>query len=206
MARFITFEGVEGSGKSTQIELTSAWLGQKGIRHTATREPGGTKAGESIRQLLLHQTDVQLSPLTEAALFTAARQQLLQEIILPSLNSGSWVLCDRFIDSTIAYQGYGRGVGEEKIRRMHSIIGNIMPDITFFLDVSVETGLKRLHPGVRDRFESMDFSFHKRVRDAYLVLYKKEPNRIVILDGTRPAEDIQAEIQERLAPWCKTTS
>lgn len=205
MGRFITFEGIEGSGKSTQINLTSTWLSQKGIAHIVTRDPGGTKAGETIRRLLLHQTDAELAPLTEVTLFTAARHQLMHEIILPALERNSWVLCDRFIDSTIAYQGHGRGVGEEIVRSLHSYTGNQMPDLTFVLDVEVETGLHRLGKEVKDRFESLDFSFHRRVRDAYLQLAAREPNRIELLDASQPVEAIQKSIREHLNRWCKST-
>ena len=198
VTKFITFEGIEGSGKSTQISMTSTWLKQNGISHCVTREPGGTRAGEAIRQLLLHQKEIPLSPLTETSLFTAARHELIQEVILPSLKSGQWVLCDRFVDSTIAYQGYGRGVGEGTVRSFHSMIGNLMPDLTFYLDLPVDEGLSRLGTEMKDRFESLDYSFHRRVRDAYLLLNEKESRRFILLDAGQPADAIQSIIQDNL--------
>ncbi len=193
---FITFEGPEGSGKSTQIELLCSYLVKKGYDCSKTHEPGGTRVGEMIRKIVLGARDENIADRTELFLILAARAQHTAEVILPALEEGKIVLCDRYNDSTMAYQGYGRGLDLEETRRMclYSSFG-LVPDLTLFLDVDVGVGLKRSRKkhaarGANqppDRFESAGIRFHKKVRTGYLSLAKAEPNRIIVLG---PAQNV----------------
>jgi dTMP kinase len=190
---FITFEGGEGSGKSTQAELLARSLEAAGRRVLRLREPGGTPLGEELRQLLLHRR-ADISPLGELLLFLAARAELVRAIIRPALAEGSIVICDRFSDSTLAYQGYGRGIGLDQVRRINeSATGGLKPDLTVLLDLPVETGRARKQRD-EDAFQGEDDAFHERVRQGYLALAREEPDRWLVLDATRPAEELAAEI------------
>ena len=203
--RFITLEGGEGAGKSTQIALLKAALEAKGIRVLTTREPGGSEGGEEIRNLLVNGETHRWEPLTEALLNYAARHEHLQKLILPALNDGTWVLCDRFADSTMAYQGYGHTMNREVIRRLHRlVVDDISPDLTLIFDLPVEQGLARA--GSRgegeDRYERMGSAFHERLRAGFLEIAKKNPMRCSVIDATGDvgavAMAVTAEVAQRL--------
>ncbi|WP_310489863.1 dTMP kinase [Chamaesiphon sp. VAR_69_metabat_338] len=201
--KFIVFEGVEGAGKTTQIELTAAWLQNQidGDRAVAiTREPGGTKIGRQIRQLLLDDPDECISYRTELLLYAADRAQHVEAKIKPHLELGDIVLCDRFTDSTIAYQGYGRGFDRDEIDRVNQLAtGGLQSDLTFWLDLDVTLGLERvLLRGKLDRMERATIDFHQRVRQGYQELANVYPDRIVRLDANRSPAAIQMEIQSKL--------
>lgn len=198
---FITFEGIEGCGKSTQARLLVDRLRDKGQTVIFTREPGGTPTAEKIREILLDVTNQALYPLPELLLYAASRAQHVSELILPTLKRGDIVVCDRFADSTVAYQGAGRKLPEEVVLQLISIATQgLKPDITFIVDVDVEVGLSRL-TGIADRIESERIDFHRRVRDGYIKLAKREPRRIVLLDGQKSIEDIHHEILDYLFNW-----
>ncbi|MCW8915552.1 MAG: dTMP kinase [Magnetovibrio sp.] len=184
--RFITLEGGEGAGKSTQIRLLQSALEGAGHKVLCTREPGGSPGGEDIRNLLV-KGNTDWEPLTEALLNYAARHEHLQKVILPALNDGTWVICDRFADSTMAYQGYGHGMNREVIRRLHRlVVDDIAPDLTLILDMPVETGLSRAvaRGDGEDRYERMGQDFHERLRQGFLEIAKKDPGRCAIIDAT----------------------
>lgn len=204
MSFFITFEGVEGSGKTTQIYRLKKYLTQKGIPCRITREPGGTQIGEKIRKILLNPNSQGMVPLTELLLYEASRAQHVYEVILPLLKKGVVVISDRFVDASIAYQGYGRKVNlkwVEKLNRLASY--GIKPDMTFLLDCPSEIGLKRaLKRNQRsknrkeDRFEREEKEFHHRVRRGYLALAKKEPGRVKIIDTRQGEEKVFEKIRD----------
>ena len=183
-ALFITLEGGEGAGKSTQLAAMQAWLRQKGHDVIATREPGGTALGERIRDVLLHHTD-EMSAEAETLLMFAARAEHLERVIRPALSAGKVVLCDRFTDATYAYQGGGRGLSAERIAHLeHWVQGDLRPDLTILLDVPVKIGLERAAGrGRPDRFEAAQAGFLERVRDAYLTRAHDEPDRFRIVDA-----------------------
>lgn len=202
--RFITLEGGEGAGKSTQIALLKAALEALGVSVLVTREPGGSEGGEEIRNLLVNGETHRWEPLTEALLNYAARHEHLQKVILPALKDGTWVLCDRFADSTMAYQGYGHGMDREVIRRLHRlVVGDVAPDMTLIFDMPVELGLERA--GTRgegeDRYERMGAEFHQRLRDGFLEIAKKDPVRYIVIDATGDigavAMAVSAEVSDR---------
>jgi dTMP kinase len=198
--KFIVFEGVEGAGKTTQIQQTAVWLQSwcgKDKSVVVTREPGGTKLGREIRQLLLNNTDDDISNRTELLLYGADRAQHVETKIVPQLQLGNIVLCDRFTDSTIAYQGYGRGFDRVEIDRVNQLAtGGLQSDLTFWLDLDVEIGLGRvLLRGKLDRMEMATLDFHQRVRQGYQELANSYPNRIVRIDADRSELEIQKEIQ-----------
>jgi dTMP kinase len=191
---FITIEGPEGSGKTTQAEALVDHLRAGGVDVVLTREPGGTWLGERIREVLLARTGstTPTDPLTDAFLFNAARRQLVTEVIRPHLANGTSVVCARFADSTLAYQGFGAGVPLERLRELEATATDgLRPELTILLDLPVETGLARKAPGDVTRFEAeFDLRFHRRVRDGFLALAAAEPDRFVVVDATRPAEDV----------------
>jgi len=196
LSLFITFEGVEGSGKTTQIQRLKKYLTQKGIPCKVTREPGGCPIGEKVRKILLNPDHREMVPLSELLLYEAARAQHVKEVIEPFLKKGGVVLCDRFSDATIAYQGYGRKIDLRWIERLnHFSSRGIKPDVTFLLDCPSDVGLKRalkrnrtLKQEKEERFEKEKIQFHQRVRKGYLALAKKEPRRVKVID-TRQGED-----------------
>jgi dTMP kinase len=196
LSLFITFEGVEGSGKTTQIERLKKYLTQKGIPCKVTREPGGCPISERVRRILLNPDHRMMVPLSELLLYEAARAQHVKEVIEPFLKKGVVVLCDRFNDATIAYQGYGRKIDLEWVKNLNRFSSQgIQPDLTFLLDCPSPLGLKRalrrnriLKREREDRFEQEKAQFHHRVRKGYLFIAKKEPNRVKVID-TRQGED-----------------
>jgi len=206
---FITFEGGEGAGKTTLIDEVSRALASRGLEVLKTREPGGTKLGEHIRNLVLqHSGDYQLSPLTELALFLTSRAQQVEEVILPSLKEGKVVLCDRYNDSTFAYQGIARGLGLERIREFCSFIcQGVEPHLTLYLDLDPAIGLKRArsHEGSEyDRIESEKISFHQTVRNAFHQLADEEPHRLFILNAENPPKTVFKDAMERIEPLLET--
>jgi dTMP kinase len=197
--RFITFEGGEGSGKSTQMKLLAERLRANDIPTVTTREPGGSPGAEVIRYLVLSGMGKLLGPDTESLLFAAARDDQVHTVIAPALEKGAWVLCDRFTDSTRVYQGKLGDVDPRLINAMERVtIGNVKPDLTFVLDVPVEMGLARAKArrgeGEADRFESEDLTFHQSLRAAYLQLVKDNPARCALIDATSGPEDIAGRI------------
>jgi len=192
--KFITFEGTEGSGKSTQIQLSIEFLQSKGFSVVFTHEPGGTRIGERIRDILLKKEYKEMDDYCETFLFFASRAQLIKEVINPALSEGKIVLCDRFLDATICYQGYGNGIDIEFIHQMSRFI-DIKPDLTILLDIEPEEGLKRLRE--KDRIEERDLGYYQRVRRGYLELAKREPRRIKVIK-VEGVEKTRERIEETL--------
>jgi dTMP kinase len=198
---FITLEGGEGAGKTTQIRRLKARLEEAGRKVVVTREPGGSTGAEAIRKLLVEGEASQWSPLTETLLLYAARRDHVEKVIEPALARGDVVICDRFYDSTTAYQGYGQGLDIKVIRNIRRLsIGNLKPHITFLLDLPVEEGLKRA--AVQQRYEKMGEAFHKKLRKGFLALAKLEPKRIRKINAAQSMEKVEAamwkEIRNRL--------
>ena len=195
---FITFEGPEGSGKSSQLPALAKFLETLGYQVVRTREPGGTKIGDQIREVLVRMENAELHPRTEILLFLAARAQLVEELIIPSLEEGKVVLCDRYGDSTLAYQGYGHGLDLDRLRSMLQFAtAGLKPDLTILLDVDVLTGLKRKKAKDEwNRLDAFELSFHERVRNGYHELAAEEPERWRIVDASESAECVQSEIRK----------
>jgi dTMP kinase len=204
LSLFISFEGVEGSGKTTQIRRLKRYLTQKGIPCKVTREPGGSPIGEKIRKILLNPDHREMVPLSELLLYEAARSQHVKEVIGPFLKKGRVILCDRFSDATIAYQGYGRGVDLRLIKKLNRLsTQGIKPDVTFLLDCPSGVGLKRallrnrsLRGEKEDRFEREKIQFHHRVRRGYLSIAKKEPHRVKVIDTRQGEKRVFQKIQK----------
>lgn len=197
--KFITFEGVEGSGKSTQAKLLHEFLRKKNYDAIVTREPGGAAASEKIREILLDETLPKLESCTEILLNFAARLEHVEKLIKPALQAGKWVICDRFFDSTFAYQGFGFGADFETISRIKSLsIQDFAPDITFLIDVPVDIAFARIKErSTNNRYEKLDEKFHQRTRDGFLELARLN-KRIKIIDGTKSIEEISQKIHEEL--------
>lgn len=205
MIGLISFEGGDGSGKSTQLRLLASYLATQGKVCLCTREPGGTTLGRMIRQVLLEVGGEEISSATELFLYLADRAQHVQEVIQPALKGERLVLCDRFTDSTLAYQGYGRGVDLDMLRRLNQIASyGIAPDVTFLLDCPVEVGLSRASHRVvgrrsgkrrEDRFEREKVEFHEKVRRGFLKLARAEPERFYLLDASRSIQEVHEEIR-----------
>jgi dTMP kinase len=192
---FITFEGVDGSGKSTQSQLLQRWLEEQGREVVVTREPGGTPLGEGVRALLLDGPE--MTPWAEAALFAAARAELVERVIRPALARSAWVVCDRYIDSSVAYQGIARGLGVGRVLELNlAAARGLVPDITFMLLIDPATARSRI--GERDRLEREDDAFVGSVDEAYRGLAAIFPQRIVSIDAARPEQEIAEEIHEHL--------
>ncbi len=190
---FITFEGIDGCGKSTQLNLAEKFLIKEGRDVLITREPGAKGLGEKLREILLNY-DGNVSDKCESFLFLADRAQHIDEIVQPALNSGKIVLCDRYTDSTLAYQGWGRKQNIDEINMLNNIAtGGLKPDLTFVFDVDIETSFKRVGKN-KDRMESAGYDFHQRVRNGYLELAKQEPERIKVIDGTKSVNEISDEV------------
>ncbi|HTB62714.1 MAG TPA: dTMP kinase [Opitutales bacterium] len=192
---FLSFEGSEGSGKSTQIDLLAARLQGAGHEVVVTREPGGTEIGEEIRHLLKHaQSGQGMFPETELLLFAACRAQLVREVILPALQAGKIILCDRFLDSTTVYQGVARQLSADPVAVINRFaVGELLPQLTVVLDVPADLGLARARrrvSGLPDRLEQENIDFYQRVRDGYLLLARSLPERFLVVDGTQPSEKI----------------
>lgn len=197
--RFITLEGGEGAGKSTQIARLAKALRATGIEIRTTREPGGSQAAEDIRKLLVEGEPGRWQPMTEALLHFAARAEHLHSVVLPSIAAGTWVVCDRFADSTMAYQGYGHGLGRKTITALYrNVVGDFAPDLTLILDVPVDVGLQRAasRQGGEDRYERMDRSFHERLRRGFRDIAKREPKRCKLIDAAGDIGSVWGQIRD----------
>lgn len=211
---FITFEGIEGCGKTTQIRLLEKELTQRGLMCVTTREPGGTDIGEAIRGIFLHCSHDDMLPVTELLLVTAARAQHIAQFIKPNLETGKIVLCDRYVDATVAYQGLASGLGHELIMQSHALFNQaLMPDVTILLDCPVEIGLERSRERNRatglqvdeGRFEERDYDFHEKVRAGYLDQANREPHRFEIVNSEQTPEEIHSVILSFLLERLKGT-
>lgn len=206
---FITFEGIEGCGKTTQVDRLVKALEARNVPLVRTFEPGGTDAGGRIRRILLDRGSHDLVPMAELFLYEADRAQHVAQVIRPALGRGAWVICDRFSDATVVYQGVARGQDPELIARLNqAATGGIGPARTFLLDCPVETGLarairrnQRLRDAEQDRFEREELHFHRTVRQGYLALAQKEPERFVVIDAARHADEVEKEIFGHVASW-----
>ena len=197
--RLIAFEGVEGAGKSTQLELLRQALSGRGREVVVTREPGGTPAGERIRALLLD-PEVELHPWAEALLFAAARAELVEAVIRPALERGAVVLCDRYLDSSLAYQGGARGLGRGPVEAVNRFAtGGLLPDLVVLLDLDPAEGLGRRGRD-RDRIEAQDLGFHRRVRQAFRDLAATDPGRFAVVDAAAPVDEVAAQVQAAVLP------
>jgi dTMP kinase len=197
--RLIAFEGVEGSGKSTQLELLRRALEGRVREVVVTREPGGTPAGERIRAVLLDPA-VELHPRAEALLFAAARAELVEAVIRPALERGAHVLCDRYLDSSLAYQGGARGLGRGPVTEVNRFAtGGLVPDLVVLLDLDPASGLRR-RAGELDRIEAQDLAFHRRVRQAFCDLAAADPGRFAVIDAAAPVQEVAARVQAAVLP------
>lgn len=205
---FITLEGIEGSGKTTQVKHMLEFLAGKGFTCVATREPGGTQIGKKIRAILLDPDSKDMEPLAELLLYTADRAQHVKEIILPLLSAGKTVICDRYYDATVVYQGFARGINVALIRELHqSILKDLKPDMTILLDLPSEIGLarawKQIESGTRTgyetRFEEETLAFHEKVRSGYLELARLEPARFRVVDASKDENQVRTEIIDILS-------
>jgi dTMP kinase len=196
-ACFITLEGLEGAGKTSRLADLKAFLEQRGKAVLATREPGGTALGERLRELLLAPDQGSMAPLTELLLMFAARSEHVSRLILPALEAGQWVLCDRYVDASYAYQGAGRGLGEAPVAALEALLpARARPDLTLLLDLPVELGLARANRrSAADRFEQETVAFHQRVREAYLARARQHPLRYCIIDAAAGPDQVQAAIE-----------
>lgn len=208
MACFITFEGIEGCGKSTQLQMLAQLLTDQGRSVTVTREPGGCPIADQVRSILLDAGNHAMTPLAELLLYAAARAQHMTEVVLPALRAGRIVLCDRFTDATAAYQGYGRQLDMTVIRQLNQLATTgVAPQLTILLDCPVEIGLERAMARINsscgareERFEMEALSFHRRVREGYLTLAAKEPERFVIIDSTTSVRQSAADVASAVLP------
>lgn len=195
---FITIEGPDGSGKTTQVPLLAEAIRRAGYDFVVTREPGGTEIGDQTRQVIMDLKNKQMFPTTEILLFQASRAQLVRELILPNLDAGKVVLCDRYADSTLAYQGYGHQTDLATLRQIIDFAtGGLKPDLTLYLDIDVEAGLRR-RTGEEDEWNRMDdyaLEFHQRVREGYHKMVAAEPERWVVIDGGRSVEEVQEDLK-----------
>ena len=199
MSLFITFEGSEGCGKSTQARALWRKLSRLGIPTVLTHEPGGTDLGNQLRRVLKKGRQDKISPIAELFLFAACRIQLVTEVIRPSLQQGKVVICDRFYDSTTAYQGYGRELNLDTVKKTNDLATQgTKPDLTIFLDISTQTGLSRKQSTTNDRFEAENITFHNKVRAGYLKLAAEEPGRWLVIDATLPRARISKLILDRV--------
>lgn len=209
--KLITFEGLDGCGKSTQLALEAERLRRQGFAVTATQEPGGTSLGQRIRQIVLDAAGQEISPLTELALMFAARAQHIEQVIRPALRAGEMVLCDRFTDSSVAYQGYGRGVSLEVIRGLETgLCQGVRPDLTVILDIAPDTGA--LRTGNRNRaasqpatrFEQEGGEFFRRVREGYREIARQEPERVRLVDGRGNIEEVHERVHQAVEAFLRT--
>ena len=197
MGLFITFEGPDGSGKSTHIRLLTQALKDRGCDVVVTREPGGCPISEKIRELVLDKENSTMDPVTEALLYAASRAQHVREVIKPALAAGKTVISDRYVDSSIAYQGIGRGLGEELVRSINApAIDGLMPDITFFLSVGVRETQSRISDRDLDRLELAGANFHQRVYQAFGEMAQREPARMVTINATRPKPEVHRSVMD----------
>ncbi|MDI7275722.1 MAG: dTMP kinase [Anaerolineae bacterium] len=205
MSRLIVFEGAEGSGKTTQLHLLRAYLEGRGLRVLATREPGGTPIGERIRAITNDPASESMQPRAELLLYLASRAQLVEQVIKPALAQGILVLCDRYAESSLAYQGYGRGLDLVALRQLNGFAtGGLRADLVIYLDLPVEVGLRRkalAHAQGQDewtRIDQEEIAFHRRVREGYLAMAAAEPQRWCVLDARQPVDDVQKAIRRRI--------
>lgn len=199
--RFISFEGIDGCGKSTLLQEFSRWLHAASIPHITTREPGGTRLGERIRELLLDPSHGPVNQRAETLLYTASRAQLVAEVIQPALERGAWVLADRFSDATLAYQGYGRGLDSALLEQLQNwATGGLRPHVTVLLDCNVESARQRMisRNAGSDRMEQEDRGFHERVRAGYLEMARSAPERFIVLDAGKSIAEVTAAFHEAL--------
>ena len=198
--KFITVEGIEGVGKSTNIEFLAALIEEKGLKVIRTREPGGTPMAERIRALLLEHGEEPMTDIAELLLFFASRSLHIQNAIKPALQAGQWVVCDRFTDASRAYQGDGRGLNQDTINTLANWVQeDLQPDMTVLLDAPAEVGMDRAgRRGAADRLEIEKTDFYARVREGYLALAKSEPHRFIVIDASRPLSQVQADIAENI--------
>ena len=194
--KFITFEGCEGCGKSTQVRLFNEYLTKENIPHIFTREPGGEKISEEIRRILLDANNAEMTDECEALLYAASRVQHLNDRVEPALKEGKLVVCDRYVDSSLAYQGYGRGLGLEFVSSINNFaLKNYLPDVTVFIDLSPEAAFKRKHGAdENDRLEQAGMAFHQRVYEGFKQVAAAYPERFVCVDGTKTPDEIFAEV------------
>jgi dTMP kinase len=195
--KFITFEGVDGAGKSTHVEAVAQYLRDRGLNVVTTREPGGTPLGEKLRELLLHES---MHLETEALLMFAARREHIAQIILPAIHRGDWVISDRFTDASFAYQGGGRRLALDKLQSLEQWVhADLQPDLTLLFDVPLEVARERLSAGrALDKFEQEKDDFFERVREVYLMRARSFPSRIKIIDGTRPVAEVSAQVEHHV--------
>ena len=194
---FITFEGPDGSGKTTQMDLLMPFLAEKGLDTVRTREPGGTDIGDQIRSVIMNMKNKSMHPRSEILLFCASRAQLVEELIRPSLSEGKLVLCDRYADSTLAYQGYGHGLDRDAlIRLLDFATGGLKPDLTLLFDISAEAGLRRRLTNHEEwnRMDDYALQFHERVRSGYLAMAAADPERWGVINADRTPDEIHAEV------------
>ncbi len=200
--RFITFEGVDGAGKSTQLEYAVKYLEDRGVDVVKTREPGGTEIGETIRELIL-QASSPLDASTELLMIFAARNEHIERVIKPAIARGSTVVCDRFTDATFAYQGGGSQMESARIETIETWVqGTLQPNLTFFFDLPIRDAQRRMGDRSRDRFESEEIVFHERVRRTYLERAEQFPDRIKVIDSTRSKGQVRVSVEQQLAALC----
>ena len=192
--KFISFEGIDGCGKTTQIKFLEEYILKQGYNILVLREPGGTKVGEKVRDILLDKNNF-ISPVTEMLLYASSRAQLVEEKILPALEKGQIVILDRFVDSSYVYQGYARGLGIEKVKLVNEIATmGILPDVTIYIDITPEEAMKRRGKREADRLEKESWEFHKKVREGYIKLVKEFPKRFVFIDGMQELMKVHQDI------------
>ena len=202
LGRFITFEGVDGAGKSTQLEYAVKYLVDRGVNVVKTREPGGTEIGETIRELIL-QASSPLDASTELLMIFAARNEHIERVIKPAVARGSTVVCDRFTDATFAYQGGGSQMESARIETIEAWVqGTLQPNLTFFFDLPIRDAQRRMGDRSRDRFESEEISFHERVRRSYLERAAKFPDRIKVIDSIRSKGQVRISVEQQLSVLC----
>lgn len=190
IGKLITLEGPEGAGKSTQCVALVRWLREAGYDVVVTREPGGTELGRRIRRILL-ETELDIAFRAEILLYAADRAQHVEKLIAPALKKGQVVICDRYFDSTMAYQGYGRGLGIELVEQVNNLsVGKVIPDLTLLFDLPVEQGMARKNASDLDRMEKEALEFHRRVREGYLRIAQREPNRVKVIDATKDVDTV----------------
>lgn len=207
--KFITIEGGEGSGKTSIIKLLLEDLKKENIDAISTREPGGSKIAEQIRNVILNVDNVNMDYMTEALLYAASRRQHLEEVVKPAIDGGKLVICDRYIDSSLAYQGYARNLGIDNVYNINMYATNgFLPDLTILIDIPPEVGLERIKKNSRevDRLDLEKISFHKKVHEGYLLVSKKFSSRIVIVDGNKPLDDVYKDVKKIIEERLKLRS
>lgn len=195
---FITFEGTDGTGKSTQIEFAREYFESRGFNVLMSREPGGTSISEKLRDILLDKANGEMSPVTEMMIYAASRAQLVSEVIIPAVNDGTVVICDRFVDSSVAYQAFGRGLGDMVAEVNSYATTGLAPDITFFMDIDPEVGRSRIAGGELDRLEQEKSDFFRRVYDGYKSIAALDPGRVKTIDASGTVEEVRAAIEVHL--------